>query len=193
LQRNNKILIFFLILFGTNWIFGQSNDSLRINYNYINSSPQNASVYIDGEHEGNTPLFFTWKDSIFPKQIKVTMMGYSDYTDVITNGALINKTYSLVPLKGTVKYNPVKEDKSTYFNKPRKVIPIVLSSILTVVGGVSAYYNKNKALDERDRYLLTGNPEALDKHKEYDVLAAVSLVVFQAGLGFLVYYLLIDN
>lgn len=169
------------------------NDSLRINYNHVNSLPQNAEVYINDEFIGNTPGFFVWQDSVFPKQLKIKMKGYADYTETITGFGFINKTYTLVSLSGSNKLPLVKEDKSTYFNKPRKVIPLVFSALVTAGAGAAAYYFKHLAIENRDFYDEFGDPSALDRKKKYDIISGVSLAAFQLGLGALIYFLFIDN
>ena len=168
------------------------SDSLKIDYNYINSVPQNAEVYINNRLIGNTPLHFKWGDSLFPKQMKIKLKGFADYFESINDYILINKTINLIPVKGSVKLNLVKEDKSTYFDEPRKVIPIVISSLVTAGAGLSAYYFKSLAIENRDFYEDFGDQSALDRKKKYDVISGVSLAVFQLGLGVLVYFLLID-
>jgi hypothetical protein len=192
LEIKNKILVLLFFTLCSNSFFGQTDDSLKINYNYINSSPQNAEVYLDYKLIGSTPLFYKWEDSTYPKQLTIKLDGYIDFTETIKSPALIKKTYKLVPKKGTVTENPVKEDKATYFNKPRKVLPIAISAVAAVGAGIYAFYFKSLAGENRDEYELTGNPEALDRKKKYDTYAGISLVVFQVGLGALIYFLLID-
>lgn len=174
-------------------LYAQQNDSLTINYNYINSSPQNAEVFLNEENIGSTPLFFMWKDSLYPKQIKIRLKGFAEYTETLYESGKYEKTIPLIPLKSPLKINPVKEDKATYFNKPRKWIPIVLSSLVTAGGGAMAYYFKSLAIENRDLYDETGDPTALDRKKKYDVISGVSLALCQVGLASLLYFLFIDN
>ncbi len=174
------------------FIFAQSGDSLKIDYNYINSIPQNAEVYINSELTGNTPLHFKWNDLLFPKQVKIKLKGYADHTESVGEFVIINKTVNLVLLNGTINPNLVKEDKATYFDKPRKIVPIVISSLLTAGAGISAYYFKSLAIENRDFYEDFGDQSALDRKKKYDLISGISLAVFQVGLGVLVYFLLID-
>jgi hypothetical protein len=190
LKRRNKILLAILIF--PAGIFAQLSDSLRIDYNYVNSVPQNAEVYVNNELVGNTPLFFTWKDSVFPKEMKIKMNGFAEFVKHLTDYQLLNKTYTLVPLTGTFKINLVKEDKPTYFNNPRKIVPIVISSLAAIGAGISAYYFKSLAVDNRDAYDATGDPAALERKKKYDILSGVSLVVFQLGFTAAIYYLFIN-
>jgi len=191
LKRKNKIIILMFCLMQT-VSYSQQPDSLEMPYNYINSTPQNAEVYFNNEFIGNTPLFFTWKDSVFPGQIRVSLKGYSDHLETISSPERINKNYSLVWLKGSRKTDLVKEDKKPYFEKPRKMFPIVLSSLTAIGAGISAFHFKSLALDSRDVYESTGDPGALDRKKKYDIISGVSLALFQVGLGALIYFLLFE-
>jgi hypothetical protein len=192
LKRKIKIIPVLIILAFPAGIFAQLSDSLRIDYNYVNSLPQNAGVYMNDELIGSTPLFFTWNDTLFPKEMKIKMKGFADFNEHIADGLRINKTYNLVPLTGSVKINLVKEDKQTYFKNPRKVVPIVISSIVAIGAGISAYYYKSLAVDNRDIYDQTGDPAALERKNKYDILSGVSLIVFQLGFTAAIYYLFIN-
>lgn len=194
MKRKNKILIYLLFLFCASALFAQETDSLKIGYSYVNSVPQDAEVYLNNEKIGNTPLFFMLSDSIkgIDHQIRLSLKGYSDYSERFLGNELLNRTYTLVPLSGTKLMNPVKEDKKPYFNSPRKLIPVIISSLASIGAGISAFYFKNLAADKRDYYDQYGDPSALDKKKKYDIISGVSLVLFQLGLGALVYYLLLD-
>lgn len=169
-----------------------THDSLKINYNYINSQPQNADIYINDEHIGGTPRFFMWSDSVFPKQLKIKMKGYADYIETVNDASLLNKTYSLVPLSGTKLPNLVKEDKSTHFHAPRKVVPIVLTGLVTAGAGFAAFYYKSLAIDNRDHYNEFNDQESLDKKKKFDIISGVSIALFQVGFASLMYFLFID-
>lgn len=192
LKSRNKILFIFLVCWFTASADAQTADSLRLDYNYFNSVPQNAQIYLNDEFIGNTPLFFNWGDSVFPKQVKITLNGYTDIVENVDNTARISKLYTMIPLKGTRKSDQVSEDKQLYFENPRKLFPVVISSLFTLGAGASAYYFKSLAIDNRDEYNITGDPAALDRKKKYDLLSGISIVVFQAGLGALIYFLLID-
>ena len=191
--RKNNIskAIVFLFCFGVN-IYAQVNDSLKIDYNYINSDPQNAEVYINDEFEGKTPLFFTWKDTTFPKLLKITIQGYADYFEYINSSLKLNKTYALIPLKGTSKVELVNEDSGIHFKKPRKFAPIILSSLVAIGGAVSAFHFRNLSLEVRDAFEINRDPAELDKKNKYDVLSGISVMVFQTGLFFLTYFLFVD-
>ncbi len=181
-----------MLSFGINAVYSQGSDSLKIDYNYINSLPQNAQIYVDDEFFGSTPLFFQWKDTTFPKQLKITMKGYADYFDNIPNRRQFTKTYSLIALKGTGKVDLVYEDSRLYFNKPRKVFPIVISGLFAAVGGIAAYYFRNLASENRKEFEITHDPALLDQKNQYDIYSGLSVMVFQTGLFFLTYFLFMD-
>ena len=104
----------------------------------------------------------------------------------------MNRTISLNPTGKTKLLSQVKEGKNTYFAKPRKIVPIVLSSLVALGSGAAAFYYKKLASDNREKFELDGDQDALDKKGKYDVLSGVSLVVFQIGFGALMYYLFLD-
>ncbi len=191
LKKLIKISIFiFICLPGVT--LGQSIDSIKIDYNFIDSYPQNASVHLNDEFIGKTPLFFEWKDSLFPKSIKINLAGFSEQTEIISGGQLMNKKYILAPNGKHMVINGVKEDKLPYFKEPRKVVPIVISSIITAGSGFAAFYFKSLASNNRKDYEDFGNADSLDKKKKYDLLGGVSLVVLQLGFGALMYFLFLD-
>jgi hypothetical protein len=163
-----------------------------MNYNYINSVPQNAGVYINDVYAGSTPLYFQWSDSTFPKDIRIVYEGFREERFRVSGPGQINKFFNLIADGKTRILSQVKEDKSPYFDKPRKIAPIVISSIVTLGSGLAAYYFKSLAVDKREAYELNGDPAELDKKKKYDVLSGVSLVAFQLGFGALMYYLFLD-
>lgn len=173
-------------------LLGQSSDSVMINYNYIDSYPQNAEVKLDSEFIGRTPIYFQWADSTFPKSIKISLQGYNEETLIINSTELINKKFILVPIKKRTLINIVKEDKLPYFKEPRKVVPIVLSSVFTAASGVAAFYFKSLASDNRKHYETFGDSESLDNKKKYDLLGGISIVALQVGFGALMYFLFLD-
>ena len=193
LKRKNKYLLILLALFYCTGIFSQdSTDALLMNYNYINSIPQNAAVYVNGTFTGNTPLYFQWGDSTRSNEVNIMLEGFSAEKFNVAPGEKVNKTFTLSPTGKTKLLSQVKQDKSTYFAKPRKVVPIVLTGLVALGSGAAAFYYKKLASDNREKYELEGDQDALDKKGKYDVLSGVSLVVFQIGFGALMYYLFLD-
>lgn len=186
----SAIIICFLVLSAA--LYSQSADSVTINYNFIDSYPQNADVFMGNEKIGNTPLYFMWQDSSFPKSMKVSLKGFSEETFTVETPEKFSRKFNLNPLKIGFVYDPVKENKQLYFKSPRKVFPIVISSIITAVSGIGSFYYKSLASDNKKEYEFSGDPSALDRQKKYDLLGGVSIVALQLGFGALMYFLFID-
>ncbi|HEY3250566.1 MAG TPA: PEGA domain-containing protein [Ignavibacteria bacterium] len=173
----------------------QSEDSLIIDYNYINSIPQNADIYLNNEFIGKTPMHFRWGMAQQSRVIKIKLEGYADmvYTPS-ENEEYVNKTFKLVSLTGrSIKKETVFKDKSFSFQKRLKIVPIIISTAITVTSAIMAYYFKSLAIDKNEEFESSGDPALLDQKKKYDVIGGVSLAVFQIGLGALLYYHFIDN
>lgn len=168
------------------------NDSLEIKYNLINSFPQNVEIYIDGTYIGNTPFYFMWGDTLFPKNILIRHKRYHDYHDTVYSNERINRYYTLKPRSDGIIYNPVKEYNPDYFSSPRNVLPIALTSVVTASSAVSAYYFKSLAISNRDAYDYHGDMEALSRKRKYDIISGVSLFVFQTSFAVLLYLLFGD-
>jgi len=177
--------------------FAQTQDSLTIKYSFINSVPQNAKVFINDTYSGETPYRFTNEqiDTTKPLSIILKLEGYIDYSFNVSAGELpLNKTIMLVPLnKMSLKDGQtVVEDKSSYFKTPRKVIPIVVSSVISAGSGALSYYFKKLANERYGEYLATGNRDKFDETKKFDLYSGIFLAAFQVGLVGLLYFLLID-
>ena len=106
----------------------------------------------------------------------------------------LNKTINLVPVnKLSLKENKqVEINSDDYFKSPRKVVPIVVTSVITAGSGVLSYYFKKIANDRYDEYLATGNQKKFDETKKYDLYSGLCLAAFQIGLAVFIYFLLID-
>lgn len=193
LKRKNKLwLLLLAVLFSTALQAQDSTNALLMNYNYINSVPQNAAVYVNGSLAGYTPLYLMWSDSTRANEVSIMLEGFAAEKFTVDAGDKVNRSVSLNPTGKTKLLSQVKEGKSTYFAKPRKVVPIVLSSLVALGSGAAAFYYKKLASDNREKFELDGDQDALDKKGKYDVLSGVSLVVFQIGFGALMYYLFLD-
>lgn len=198
MKKNNiQITILLLLSIISTITYAQDKDSNTINYNLINSIPQNAEVYFNSTHMGNTPYRFMFSPSDSAKGIDVIlkMKGYTEYSIRVTKEDIpINKTIGLIPAgnKSLLRDNNlVIENKSSMFNTPRKVLPLVLSSIFAGGGAILGYVFKTKANDLNDEYINTGDRSKLDDTKKYDLYSGLCFVAFQAGFSALIYFLLI--
>ena len=200
-MHKNKIILIavyiFLLYLPTMDLYAQNNDSLTIDYNYINSIPQNASVYLNDNLAGKTP--FRFLNDVFDTSnaaaVTIKLEGYIDYSFNVTKADLpLNKTINLVPVnKLSLKENKqVEINSNDYFKSPRKVVPIVVTSVITAGSGVLSYYFKKIANDRYDEYLATGNQKKFDETKKYDLYSGLCLAAFQIGLAVFIYFLLID-
>jgi hypothetical protein len=200
-MNRNKILytlvVILTVCFGANDSFAQQEDSLKIDYNYINSIPQNARVYLNDSLAGETPFRFVkpLQDSAQNINVTLKLKGYVDYSFKISKSEMtVNKTITLVPnsklsLNNT---NPVEENTVNFFKTPRKIVPIVISSVVAAGSGVLSYYYKKLANEKYDEYLATGNRDKFDQTKKYDLYSGIFLAAFQVGLAVFLYFLLID-
>lgn len=175
-------------------IISQQTDSLQIDYNYINSVPQNADVYINGILTGQTPLHFKWDTLSSKRKISLRLKGYTDFSFEPKEGEnTINKTISLIPINKNLLNETVYKNGSSSFVKPVKIFPLVITSVVTAGSAVLAYYFKSLAIDKGEEFEFTGDPALLDKKKKYDLIGGISLAVFQLGLGAFIYFHFIDN
>lgn len=198
-MQKNKIIIAlaFLMYCSALKTYAQNKDSLTIDYNYINSIPQNAKVYMNDSLAGETPFRFINPsiDTVRGLVITIKLKGYFDYSFNVTSADLpLDKTINLVPVnKLSLKENNLVEiNNNDYFKSPRKIVPIVVSSVITAGSGVLSYYFKKLANDRYDEYLATGDQRKFDQTKKYDLYSGLFLAAFQIGFAVLIYFLLID-
>ncbi len=197
---NNLYKILFLLLSGNAFcinLYAQSGDSLKIDYNFINSVPQNAEVYLNDKLQGETPFRFTKEsvDTLNSVNITLKLKDYIDYSFTLnTSDMPVNKTINLVPKNklSLKEENNVEENSVDYFKTPRKIVPIVVTSVVSAGSGVLSYYFKKLADDNYDEYLATGNRDKFDKTKKYDIYSGIFLAAFQVGFAALIYFLLLD-
>jgi hypothetical protein len=199
MPRNKNLIstIIFLLCIAAAEMCAQDKDSLTIDYNYINSIPQNASVYLNDSLAGETPFRFINHafDSSTGLVITIKLEGYFDYSfNVAKEDLPLNKIIKLIPMnKLSLKNNsPVRENNNDFFKSPRKVVPIVVTSVITAGSGVLSYYFKKIANDRYDEYLATGNQKKFDETKKYDLYSGLCLAAFQIGLAVFIYFLLVD-
>ena len=197
-KNKNHISAIIILLLITAWgTYAQSKDSLTIDYSYINTIPQNAGVFLNDSLAGETPFrFINYAfDSSKGLEITIKLEGYIDYSFNVTEADLpLNKIVNLVPVnKLTIRENKqVEVNDNNYFKSPRKVVPIVVSSVITAGSGVLSYYFKKLANDRYDEYLATGDQKKFDQTKKYDLYSGLFLAAFQIGFAALIYFLLID-
>ena len=200
IMKNYYIIVctIFVFLSGICKSYSQPDDSLVIDYSYINSLPQSARVYLNDTLIGETPVRFfpSIVDTSGKNEIKIKKDGYYDFILTFDKTTLpINKTIYLTGKAGNLVSTQEKRglaNRETYFKTPRKIFPIAVSSILTAGSGIMSFYFKQLANDKYDEYQLTGDASLLDKKRKYDIISGISLAVFQIGIAGLIYFLIID-
>lgn len=187
-KSNMRIFLFSISIIFNSLLYSQS-DSIRLCYNFINSNPQNAEVYMNGTYIGSTPLYFVWGDSVFPKTIKLNLKGFFDLSETFFSKEIINRDYILYPLIPGYKVSLVKENKSDFFSSPRKIFPIVSSSVAALSSGFFAYYFKQLSIKNKEEYEESGDLEILERKRRYDIISGISMGVFQVSFCILLYFL----
>jgi hypothetical protein len=189
-------LFLLIVLFPISNSCSQEVDYLHISYNYINTIPQNAVVYLNNDYIGSTPVRFlnNLVDSTRTNVIKIKLKDYHEYTlTFIKTDLPLNKNIALVPVNKIVNSNDiVLKNQSNIFRKPRKIIPVALSSIVSGGAAVFSFYFKRLANDRYDEYINMGNRSKLDLTKKYDLYSGIGLGIFQVAFVSLLYFLLIE-
>ncbi|MBS1518578.1 MAG: hypothetical protein JSS91_10875 [Bacteroidetes bacterium] len=159
---------------------------------YFDSDPFNASVLFQDTLLGYTPLrLFTESkltgDLIFRKKnYRDLIFKLEDYD--FETGAKVK----LLP-KGKESLNEsVYKDKGTQFNTKRNLPVIISLGVASIAGAYFTYDFKTKGNRDYDEYLMTGSQQKLDDSKKKDAYFVVSLILMQAAIGGLIYFLFFD-
>ena len=174
--------------------FAQQYDSLQIKYNYINSMPQNAEVYLNDKLIGSTPARFLNDivDSVKQNKIDIKLKNYFDYSFTFGLSDLpIYKNVKLLPVSKDISNNVVQKNYSDFFKRHRDVVPIVLSGTAALGSAITSFYFKRLANDNYDTYLNNGDRATLDRTRKYDIYSGVALAVMQVAFVSFIYLFLI--
>ena len=190
----NKI-IFAVILFSFSVVRTQQIELPEIIYNYINTSPQNAAVYLNGNYIGSSPCRFANNiiDTMDKNEIMIKLNGYHDFNFEFGFADIpLNKSISLVPKNSLIHDNPVVlKNRLQLFNTRREIVPVAISGILTAGSAILSFYFKRMANERYDEYLFTGDPNTLKKTQKYDLYSGIGLCTFEVSFVSLLYFLLI--
>lgn len=194
MSLNKLIIILALLLSGS--VFAQINDSLQIKMNYINTSPQNAEVYLNSSLIGSTPLRFFNDiiDTVNKNTILLRLKSYNDFLFTFDRAEVpIYKNIALLPLKNfTANNDLVRKNGSNLFKTPRKVVPLVLTGGVSLGSAFFSFYFKRLANDRYNEYLNTGDRDKLNLTKKYDIYSGVALGILQVAFVSFLYYLLFE-
>ena len=177
-------------------LFINKDTTVNIIFNYfyfINTNPYSAKVFKEDSLIGETPLRF-FRENELTGNLLIRKKNYKDYFfDMSGYNYSIGANIKLNP-KGLEEVNDlVYKDRSTQFNTKRSLLPILGTGAVSIASAIMAFNYKNIANDEYDRYLLFGNEERLQESKNNDTYFAVSIVVMQAAVAGLIYFLFFDK
>ncbi len=142
---------------------------------YLETNPEDVSVYSKDSLIGNTPLFIPDKFS----RISLSKKDYHD-RDITLNKQLNNKTVDL-------KYIGENNGKSFY---EKDIFKILVGGIV-VLGGATAYF-KLKADNRYESYQATVEQTYLDQTRKFDLISGITMGALQINFGILIYYFLTD-
>ncbi|MBK8551843.1 MAG: PEGA domain-containing protein [Ignavibacteria bacterium] len=174
-----------------------SNDTtLNVNFRYfyfINTIPFSAKVFRSDSLLGETPLRF-FSDNEVKGKLLIKKKNYKDYLyDLKDYNFETGANITLNP-KGLETVNDVVyKDRSTQFNTKRNLPAILATGGAALAGCFFAMNFKQDANNEYDRYLITGNETQLQNSQNNDTYFVISVVLMQAAIGGLIYFLFFDK
>ncbi len=161
-------------------------------YYYFSSSPSNAHVIKGDSTLGLTPLRYR-SLAILKGAVVIRKNNYRDaYFDMGSYDALIGVNVKLKP-KDNVNIPPeVYRNRGTQFKTSRSLAGILGCSVSTIAFGYSAFSFKQTANDYYDQYAVTGDKSKLEDSRTNDKYFAASLVLMQAAVAGLIYFIFFD-
>lgn len=162
-------------------------------YYFFQTEPSDAKAFSGDSLLGFTPLRIFRTDSL-TGNVEFRKKGYMSFLyDMkqydFTKGAEIRLQASPVVTPDEIVY----KDRGTQF-KTKRSLPAIAGLSVAVLGTCySALTFKNRANSEYNAYLLTGNTLNYDRSNSYDTYFVVSLILMQAAIGGLIYFLFFDK
>lgn len=177
-------------------IYINKDTTLRVDFSffyYFNSTPFDAEVFENDSLLGRTPLRF-FKDYELTGNLLLKKKNYKDYIYDLKNYDFEKGADILLQSKGTETVNDlVYKNRATQFKTKRSLITIGALAAATLAGGFFSVNYKNKANKDYDNYRSTGNTASLDNSRSNDTYFVISLVLMQAAIGGLIYFLFFDK
>ncbi|HMQ70297.1 MAG TPA: PEGA domain-containing protein [Ignavibacteria bacterium] len=173
----------------------KKDTTINVEFDYfyfINTIPFNVKVFNNDSLLGETPLRF-YREKKLEGFLNFVKRDYKDKVfDLRNYDFKTGLSIELLP-KGTETVNDiVYQDRSTQFKTKRPLPPIFGTALLAVGSGIFAINYKQSANNEYDRYLRTGNTTFLDNANSDDTVFTVSIILMQAALAGLIYFLFFD-
>jgi len=160
---------------------------------YFNSSPFDAEVFENDSLLGSTPLRL-FNNNELTGTLLFRKENYKDYIYDMKNYDFETGANITLQSKGKETVNDlVYKDRVTQFKTKRSLITIGGLLAASIVGGYFAVNYKDKANEDYLNYLNSGNTAYLDQSNKHDTYFVVSLVLMQAAIGGLIYFLFFDK
>jgi len=178
-------------------IFLNSDTSLTANFRYyyfFNTDPFGARTFYKNDSLlGDTPLRF-FSNTEMKGNVLFKKKNYKDYTfDLNAYDFETGANIKLQPKGNETVNDVVFKNRGTQFKTKRSLIPILSLAAASIAGGYFSIDFKNKANAAYDDYLDTGSTLSLDDSRKNDKYFVVSLVLMQAAVGTLIYFLFFDK
>ncbi len=163
----------------------KANDTLNLFITFekfvkINSIPFSAEILLGDSVIGLTPSVFRLRE-IVGKKLKIKKQGYEE-AEILIDGKTMKFEVNLVPKKGA-------ETELRTERKSRLNVALPIAGI-SLANGILSIYFKSKADAIYNEYIKTGDAEKLNKVKQYDKIAGITLVIFELTAIIAIYTLM---
>jgi hypothetical protein len=161
-------------------------------YYDFKSTPSDARVIRNDTLLGLTPLMF--RSSYLMKGLVLFKKeNYKEHFFDMNTYDPVSGVNVTLKLKDNAKVEEqVRKNKGTQFKTSRNVPVIVGLAAASLAAGYFTYVFKTRANEQYAEYAITGDLETLDESKQNDTYFAIALVLMQAAIGGLVYFLFFD-
>lgn len=168
--------------------------NIKFKYFYLfSTNPFDAKVFKGDSLLGYTPLRFFDENKLTGTLI-FKKKNYKDYYFDLINYNFETGANITMQSKGKENVNDiVYKNRATQFETQRSFFPIFATGAIAILGGASAINFKNSANQQYERYLINENSLYLDKSNSNDTYFIISVILMQAAIGGLVYFLFFDK
>lgn len=172
-----------------------ADTTVTANFSYyydFRSDPSNAGVYKNDTVLGFTPLRYK-ADRLLTGLLLFKRENYRDHFFDMNDYDPVDGALVKLKLKDNSKPEQyVLINKGTQFKTTRNLPAILGLATASLAAGYFAFDFKTKANSSYDQYTISGNKEKLDDSRKYDKYFAAGLVLMQAAIAGLVYFLFFD-
>jgi hypothetical protein len=142
---------------------------------YLDTKPQDASIYIYDSLMANTPNF------VSVNQFHTVSLRKNGFSKSIHSSELSD--YNTIPLEIPIPERNEVFSESDWFK--------ILVGSATILGAATAYF-KIKADNRYDEYLSSRDQKKLDEVNRFDLYGGIAFGLLQVNFGYLIYKFLIE-